>query len=318
LPAATYTTPRVIDDICQREHYFYDTNPFDATFTQNSKGRLTAVQYRGGYNATASPTCDIVFTEMYSYGAPGNITKKRLRTTRGTQPDLDLDSTYAYDTEGRNTSIQYPGTWNGSSYTAGPNLGVEFDAMGRLNKLKNLTASTDIVSGATYNAMGELLTMTGVNGAPSEYTGEPELPARNRQHPCLLHNRNLLDEVELRELLLQIRVPLLRNLALLRSLTILRIDLVHHVHPLHHLAERSEPRPIQSRVVRVIDEELRRARVRARCRERHPPARIRHPHRIVRNPLIFPLRIHLRIRTQPELHHKPRHHTKEAATIQEV
>jgi hypothetical protein len=138
LPAATYTTPRVIDDICQREHYFYDTNPFDATFTQNSKGRLTAVQYRGGYNASASPTCDIVFTEMYSYGAPGNITKKRLRTTRGSQPDLDLDSTYAYDTEGRNTSIQYPGTWNGSSYTAGPNLGVEFDAQGRLNKLKNL------------------------------------------------------------------------------------------------------------------------------------------------------------------------------------
>ena len=33
---------------------------------------------------------------------------------------------------------------------------------------QNLTTSTDIVSGATYNAMGELLTMTGVNGAPSE------------------------------------------------------------------------------------------------------------------------------------------------------
>jgi hypothetical protein len=40
--------------------------------------------------------------------------------------------------------------------------------MGRLNKLKNLTTSTDIISNATYNPMGELLTMTGNGGAPSE------------------------------------------------------------------------------------------------------------------------------------------------------
>ena len=39
--------------------------------------------------------------------------------------------------------------------------------MGRLYKVKR-TGSTDIISAATYNPMGELLTMTGANGAPSE------------------------------------------------------------------------------------------------------------------------------------------------------
>jgi len=105
---------------------------------------------------------------MMSYGTPGNITKKRLRVKRGALPNMDLDSTYSYDNEGRNTSMQYPSTWNGSSWTAGPNIGVEFNAKGQLTKLKNLTTSTDIISGATYNLLGEMLTMTGAGGAPSE------------------------------------------------------------------------------------------------------------------------------------------------------
>jgi hypothetical protein len=74
---------------------------------------------------------------------------------------MDLDSTYAYDSEGRNTSTQYPSSWNGSSWVAGPNIGTEFDNQGRLKKLKNLTTSTDIITGTTYNAMGEMLTMSG-------------------------------------------------------------------------------------------------------------------------------------------------------------
>jgi hypothetical protein len=67
----------LVEDVCQREEFFYDGNPFDGSYTQNPKGRMTAVRYRGGYNSGASPTCDTVFTEMYSYGTPGNITKKR-------------------------------------------------------------------------------------------------------------------------------------------------------------------------------------------------------------------------------------------------
>jgi YD repeat-containing protein len=160
----------LIEDFCQREDFYYDANPFDAAFSENPKGRLTAVVYRGGYNSGATPTCDTTFTEMMSYHKAGAVTKKRLRVKRGTLANMDLDSSYGYDNEGRNVSMQYPSTWNAttSSWDAGPNLGTEFNGAGQLNKLKDLTANTDIISGATYNAMGELLTMTGVGGAPSE------------------------------------------------------------------------------------------------------------------------------------------------------
>ena len=40
--------------------------------------------------------------------------------------------------------------------------------MGRLQKLTDLAAQTDIISNTSYSAAGQLLTMTGVNGAPSE------------------------------------------------------------------------------------------------------------------------------------------------------
>jgi YD repeat-containing protein len=61
------------EDTCQRVTFSYDTNPYDATFSQNAKGRLTASQY-GGTSCTAST----LFTEMYSYTAGGRVTSKRL------------------------------------------------------------------------------------------------------------------------------------------------------------------------------------------------------------------------------------------------
>ena len=138
-------------DACQQETYSYDTNPYDSSFSQNAAGRLTAVQYKGG------PSCNTTFTEMYSYGvAP---VTKRLRVTRGTQT-FNLDSGYTYDTEGRMTAIQYPSSWNGSSWVAGKNLGTTYDSMGRLQKLTDLTAQSDIISNATYGPAGQLLTMT--------------------------------------------------------------------------------------------------------------------------------------------------------------
>jgi RHS repeat-associated protein len=92
-----------------------------------------------------------------------------VRVERGSG-SKDLDSTYTYDNEGRNTGVQYPPTWNSgtSSWDNGPNRTITYDDMGRLSKLTNATTSTDIVSATTYNAMGQLLTMTGVGSAPSE------------------------------------------------------------------------------------------------------------------------------------------------------
>lgn len=166
------------EDTSQREDFYYDSNPFDSTFTENPKGRLTAVQYKGA----PGPGGEATITEMFSYHKAGAILKKRLRIKRPNNnnsglpgqtnnPNLDLDATYTYDTEGRNTSVQYPGSWDlgsGSAmvFTAGPTFTNEFDSMGRLKKLTS--GGADIISDATYNVMGELLTMTGANGAPSE------------------------------------------------------------------------------------------------------------------------------------------------------
>jgi len=154
------------EDTCQREDYSYDTNPYDGTFSSNIAGRLAAVQYKGG-NPTSG--CDTTFTEMYSYNSAGAPVSKRLRVSRVGLTNLDMDSQYTYDNEGRNTGVQYPSTWNGANaWIAGPNLGNTFDSMGRLEKVTDLAASTDIISNATYNPAGQLLTTSGVNGAPSE------------------------------------------------------------------------------------------------------------------------------------------------------
>jgi YD repeat-containing protein len=168
------------EDACQQENYSYDTNPYDGTFSQNTAGRLAAVQYKGGYDPNLPPSyqvCSITFTEMYSYNSAGSPLKKRLRVSKPlawnptpVTSTVDLDSIYAYDNEGRMTTTQYPSTWqtNGSIWVAGPNLGNTFDSMGRLQKLTDLAASSDIVSNTSYGAAGQLLTMTGANGAPSE------------------------------------------------------------------------------------------------------------------------------------------------------
>ena len=105
---------QLYEDTCQQENYSYDTNPYDGSFSQYSLGRLTAVQYKGG-SQTLGGYCGTTFTEMYSYSQAGGAVKKRLRINRTVYPygsqNVDLDSAYAYDGEGRLTSTQYPSTW---------------------------------------------------------------------------------------------------------------------------------------------------------------------------------------------------------------
>ena len=171
----TYSGGTFTEDTCQREDYSYDTNPYDGSFSAYATGHLAAIQYKGGSsggNIGGSGTCNTTFTEMYSYKQAGAIYKKRLRITRPltqyTNTSADLDVIYTYDNEGRVTATQYPSSWNGSSWVAGPNLGNTFDSMGRLQTLTDLAASSDIISATSYSAAGQLLSMTGANGAPSE------------------------------------------------------------------------------------------------------------------------------------------------------
>jgi RHS repeat-associated protein len=153
LSGSTFT-----EDTCQQENYTYGTTGY-------ALGRLISLQYMGGYSAG---TCDTTFTESYTYSQPGATLTKSLSVARPNLTSMTLTSSYTYDNEGRMTAVQYPSSWNGSSWVAGPNLGNTFDSMGRLQKLTDLTASSDIISAATYGAAGQMLTMTGNNGAPSE------------------------------------------------------------------------------------------------------------------------------------------------------
>ena len=61
------------EDTWQRVTYSYETNPYDATFSQYTTGRLAAVQY-------SVFAANQVVTEMYSYHPAGAVTAKRLQT----------------------------------------------------------------------------------------------------------------------------------------------------------------------------------------------------------------------------------------------
>ena len=168
----------LVEDPCQKEIYSYDTNPYDSTYSGSyTAGRLTAVQY---FNITNNvfASCNTTFTEMYNYSLAGGKTGKRLRVTRpygGGTTSVNLDSSYTYDNEGRTTAVQYPSYYTGSGTQAGPNLGYAFDTMGRLNTLTDLTASSSIISGATYGPSNELLTMSGQVGETRTYNSMTQL-----------------------------------------------------------------------------------------------------------------------------------------------
>jgi hypothetical protein len=69
-----------VEDACEQEIYYYDTNPFDGSYSQYALGRLAAVQYMGGGGGFG--TCGTTFTEMYTYNQAGAKVGKRLRVQR--------------------------------------------------------------------------------------------------------------------------------------------------------------------------------------------------------------------------------------------
>ncbi len=122
--------------------YFYDTNPVDSAYSQNTSGRLAAVQWG---SASVLPG---QITEMYTYTPAGHLAGKRLQLVRGSS-SVQLDMQQGYDAEGRLASLTYP--------QAGPTLAYSYDSMGRLNSI--VSAENNLVSGVSYNAAGQLTAM---------------------------------------------------------------------------------------------------------------------------------------------------------------
>ncbi len=163
--------------------YYYDTNPLDSTgFSQNTAGRLTAVQYANiAQNPDVGTTpFPIQMNDMYSYIGPtspgaGLPAAKRLQVNQnvswlvsGIQHQAigtsNLDSTYTYNNEGKITAMTYPTTT--PNYTGGmPNnvtgasYNYSYDSMYRLAGMTT-SGSTTVVNGVSYNAANQLLGMT--------------------------------------------------------------------------------------------------------------------------------------------------------------
>ena len=159
-----------VDDPCQRVTYTYDnSNPVDNTFTvQNSMGRVSTVQYGGSTCAQKG------YGELYSYNAAGLMTKKRLRHTRGALA-ANLDGTWAYDNEGRSTTITYPAAWqlaNPAAAVDGGTFTHAYDTSGRPSGMTEARSARTVahVSGVAYNAGDQITAMTFVNqiGAASD------------------------------------------------------------------------------------------------------------------------------------------------------
>ena len=125
----------------QRVMYYYDNNPLDSTYSQNSWGRLAAVTFHD-------------FSYMYSYNPAGRVIQQQMKTDSFTEAGdrIEFNATYSWDSEGRMTTIGYPGD--------GPVYQMTFDAMGRVGSMQDVTNGSypppATVATATYGVAGEI------------------------------------------------------------------------------------------------------------------------------------------------------------------
>ncbi len=170
-----YPTVNANEDTWARVEISYDTNPYDANYSEYALGRMTARKYTVNGR---------LFTEMYGYTAAGLPNKKRLRISQTFEESYppsvvsqDLEASWEYDNEGKMVSVTYPSAMvgvppyvqqgNGATYT------TAYDAMGRPVSMGSL------VTNATYGPAGELLTMTGVVNETRSYNSRLQLTAWN-------------------------------------------------------------------------------------------------------------------------------------------
>src|SRR5713226_6855990 len=149
--------------------YYYDTNPYDANYSQYASGRLTAIQYQAiNYDVyVGSPQGSTTFTDMFSYWQPGNVAGKRLRVTKvqpygngqnHTQTAVgDLNMAYSYNYEGKLISVTYPTDIYGTT----PQFTYSYDNMMRPVGMTDQT-NASIVSGVQYGVANELKQMTSI------------------------------------------------------------------------------------------------------------------------------------------------------------
>ena len=148
----------------QDVNYYYDT-PVAGDYTQtNTWGRLSAVVFHA-QGLAGYPQPD--FAYEYNYNQAGRVIGNRMLMTQGSS-HVDLQGQYAWDNQGRMTSLTYP---------SGPVMTTQFDAMGRPSSMSETACVvtpanpqcsnyTWAAGSATYGSAGQLLTVggSGFNG----------------------------------------------------------------------------------------------------------------------------------------------------------
>ena len=168
------------EDEYQRTENFYDSNPFDTNFSQNTAGRLAAVRYKRR-TASDDSTAPLTFIEMYSYTAAGLPTKKALWLVRrkdsgGNESAAKMVAVYTYNVWGQATSIKYPDTYladddGAPGLVSGEQYYYSFDTLGRLNKMGTTSGGGQVVQSVTYGLAGEMLSMLYGNNDTETRTG---------------------------------------------------------------------------------------------------------------------------------------------------
>jgi predicted CXXCH cytochrome family protein len=151
----------------QRVDYYYDT-PVGGGYTQNyTWGRLSAVVFQA--ETPASGNQNPTFAYEYSYNQAGRVTGNRMLMTLG-QSYQDLQGQYAWDNQGRMTSMTYP---------SGPVMNYQFDSMGRPITMTETACLPPVgSSGACSNS-----TWT----AASAVVFQAENPASGNQNPTFAY-----------------------------------------------------------------------------------------------------------------------------------
>ena len=155
-----------------QNHYTYDSGT-------NGWGRLTGVTW--GPLVSNNPT----YTESYGYTVAGDMSAKGLTVIKS-GGQANLSGSFAYDSEGKLSTVTYPGSGYSSS---GIVQSYAYDSMSRLTGVSNVEAAGSVspctpasptsgtvtwASGAAYNAAGQLTDLERFATVGSTCTGFSE------------------------------------------------------------------------------------------------------------------------------------------------
>jgi RHS repeat-associated protein len=142
----------------QQVSYYYDTNPYNDPISNNTWGRLAAVAFG---NACTASMGSVGYVYMYGYNPAGRVTGQKMRVAvndpvpgnQSCAPYTPPDQTanYGWDTEGRMTSLTYPG----GTFT----VTSSYSAMGQLTGMTD--PAGDFSVSATYGTAGEMDSLSG-------------------------------------------------------------------------------------------------------------------------------------------------------------